>query len=72
MCYEVEGRGEVNNLSRIFSRGFEKRRVLAEKTSQINPVSIWEEEKNLHFQHHTQYVTLFNNIHGVKRAARFP
>jgi len=66
MCYKVEGRGEVNNLSRISSHGFEKRHVWAEKRSQINPVSVWEEEKILHFQHHTQYVALFNNIHGNK------
>jgi hypothetical protein len=72
MCYEVKGRGEVNNPSRIFLHGFEKRHVWAEKRSQINPVSIWEEEKILHFQHHTQYVALFNNTHGIKWVARFP
>ena len=66
MCYELEGRGEVNNLSRSFSRGFEEHHVWAEKRSQINPVSIWEEEKILHFQHHVQYIALFNNIHGIK------
>lgn len=67
MYYEVEGREEVNNISRIFFlHAFEKSHVWAEERSQINPVSIWEEEQILNFQRHTQYVALFNNVRGTR------
>jgi hypothetical protein len=62
----VEGREEVNNLSRIFSHGFEKRHVWAQERSQIHPISIWEREQTLNIQQHTEHVALFNNIRGIK------